>query len=85
MASGTPVIATPNPGSIEVLQDGLTGCLASDADFPRTLIALLRDVSRRSQLQAEGLRRAETLDLERTIDAYSDLIRQTLDAHPNLR
>ncbi len=33
MACGTPVVATPNPGSLEVLDGGRYGALSSDGEF----------------------------------------------------
>ncbi len=50
MASGTPVIATPNPGSREVLENGRFGVLADDAAFPDELIRMLTDESRRARM-----------------------------------
>ncbi len=50
MASGTPVVATPNPGSREVLGGGQFGVLANDRDFPREVELLLADAVRRESL-----------------------------------
>ena len=33
MACGTPVVATPNPGSVEILDHGKYGVLAADEEF----------------------------------------------------
>src|SRR5581483_8941283 len=43
MASGTPVVATPNPGSLEVLDGGRCGVIVDPDELGDALIALLRD------------------------------------------
>ena len=74
LASGTPVVASPNPGSTEVLAQG-GGMLCDDEAFGPTVLALLRDPTRRSALAAEGLAVAQRYDLVKTVDAYEDLVR----------
>jgi len=73
MACGTPVVATPNAGSREVLADG-AGVLASDEDFAGTVVDLLTNPARRGRLTALGLDRAATYDMERVLDAYERLL-----------
>jgi phosphatidyl-myo-inositol alpha-mannosyltransferase len=73
LASGTPVVATPNPGSREILEGGY-GRLVEDARFSATIVELLRDAEARDRMAQVGLDRAATLDLERTIDAYEELV-----------
>jgi glycosyltransferase involved in cell wall biosynthesis len=74
MASGTPVLATPNPGSREVLAKGRYGCLVEDARFGLELADLLADAPRREHFADLGLRRAHEYSLERTIDRYETLL-----------
>jgi phosphatidyl-myo-inositol alpha-mannosyltransferase len=74
MASGTPVIATPNPGSREVLDGGRCGRLVADADFGRALAALLADEAARAELIERGLARARDYALTTMIDAYERLL-----------
>lgn len=76
MASGTPVIATSNAGSVEVLDNGRAGCLAGDAEFPVRLVALLQREEERAAWAERGHQRASQFDLERTVDLYLDLLRQ---------
>ena len=73
LSCGTPVVATPNPGSREVLATG-GGVLASDEAFAATVVALLTDDLRRSALEDEARARAGDLDLEATIDAYEAVL-----------
>ena len=74
MASGTPVVATPNPGSREVLKDGSCGRLAEDEEFGDALASLLSDAGERDRLAARGLERARELSLAATVDAYENLL-----------
>ena len=74
MASGTPVVATPNPGSLEVLDGGKYGRIASDAEFAAALCDLLSDGSSREAVAEIGLRRAAQFSLERTLDSYESLL-----------
>jgi glycosyltransferase involved in cell wall biosynthesis len=76
MASGTPVLATPNPGSCEVLDNGLQGVLANDDAFPRELLRLLGDAALREEYAAHGLRRAGDFSISSMIDRYEALIEE---------
>jgi glycosyltransferase involved in cell wall biosynthesis len=74
LACGTAVVATPNAGSREVLEDGAFGRLVADDSFADSVIELLGDERARRTLEQAGLERAATLDLERTVDSYESLI-----------
>lgn len=74
MASGTPVVATPNPGSREVLGSGEYGLLPDDESFAKVLVELLGDPARRADLTERGLRRSAVYTLDRMIDAYEALL-----------
>lgn len=74
MAAGTPVIATPNPGSREVLEEGRYGRLARDEEFADVLASLLSDAAERERLAARGLARARELSLAATVEAYENLL-----------
>lgn len=55
LASGLPVVTTPNHGAVEVLQGGKLGVLAAPDRLAGALIALIRDENRREELGAEGV------------------------------
>jgi len=74
MASGTPVIATPNAGSREVLGGGRFGELVGDERFGARLAELLSDRARREELAARGLERAAEYSLSKMIDRYEELL-----------
>lgn len=58
MASGTAVVTTPNPGSIEVLEGGKWGRLASDASLGNAIVEVLTNQAERQRLERLGLERA---------------------------
>jgi len=74
MACGTSVVAMPNPGSREVLGDGAYGRLPSDEDFSPAVVELLSNAVARDLLVRAGVRRANELSLDRTLDAYESLL-----------
>ena len=76
MACGTCVVATPNPGSREVLLDGRFGNLADDAAFGDALVGLLGDAQRRLDMEAAGLSRSNQLSLDAMLDRYETLLRK---------
>jgi len=73
LASGTAVVASPNPGAREVLCEGKFGVLAPDDDLAGALCALLDDASRREALAAEGLARARDFSWERVAARYEQV------------
>ncbi len=76
MACGTPVVATPNPGSCEVLADGRYGRLVADDAFADTIGALLGDEVERARMTREGLRRAADFDILTSARAYEALLEE---------
>ena len=74
MACATPVVATPNSGSNEVLGGGTYGALAFDTDFGRTLSSLLADAQARAALAARGLDRAHEYSLTAMLTRYEELL-----------
>jgi glycosyltransferase involved in cell wall biosynthesis len=75
MASGTPVVATPNIGARYVTDEGTAGVLAPLDAIGVTLRDLLTNPERRAELAEAGLRRASTFDLGRVVDSYEALYR----------
>jgi phosphatidyl-myo-inositol alpha-mannosyltransferase len=73
MASGTPVVATPNPGSLEVLANGEYGLLVNDSEFGSALTNLLLNAEQRERLIAKGIVRAQEYSLDATVDQYEHL------------
>ncbi len=81
MGCGTPVIATPNPGSNEVLDGGRFGCLEPDITFAATLVRLLGDAEARRRLSDAGLQRAGQYDVARSAAQYETLFLELTPSH----
>lgn len=58
MATGVPVISTPNPGALEVLEGGRLGVICPPSELADRLVALLGDEATRQDLTASGLEAA---------------------------
>jgi glycosyltransferase involved in cell wall biosynthesis len=80
MASGVPVVATPNPGARYVTDDGRVGVLAELPDVGRALKRLLADSDMRSRLAAEGVQRSVRFSLANVVDAYLELYGEGRDS-----
>ncbi len=55
MASGTPVVVSPNVGAREVLGDGHFGLIATDDELGRELISFLTEPEKRRRFANAGL------------------------------
>ena len=75
MASGTPVVATPNRGALEVLQNGTLGIISGEERLGQRLIQVLRDESLREFLSRRGLERARSYGWDIVCRAYEALYR----------
>jgi phosphatidylinositol alpha-mannosyltransferase len=79
MASGCPVVATPNPGAIEVTDGGRYGIIADDERLGAVLVGLLSSSSKREQLAGLGSTRAKRFDLHKVASAYEALYERRLN------
>jgi glycosyltransferase involved in cell wall biosynthesis len=78
MASGTPVVATPNVGAREVLADGKYGDIVSPANLGTTLLELLTNPDRRQEMTRAGLLRARDFDWDRIAHEYEQTYNELL-------
>jgi glycosyltransferase involved in cell wall biosynthesis len=76
MASGIPVVATPNPGAIEVLAGGRYGHIVEPAALGESLQSLLQDEPERGRLAKEGLERVQEYAWPRIVESYSAVYRE---------
>ncbi len=74
MACGTPVVATENSESRELLARGKYGPLVADEAFADKLVELLLSGSERKRWIEKGIERAQAFDLNLTLDAYEQLL-----------
>jgi len=84
MAAGTPVVATSNGGSQEILAGEQGGLICSEAELGSTLLALLNDSPRRQQLAVKGQQRAKDYDWLQIVMAYERVYNE-LATKPNLK
>ena len=79
MASGTPVVATPNLGAREVTQDGQFGLLGRDSELAVHLLKVLSDWELRKRLCDAGLRRARDFSWDSVCAQYEKIFRGTCE------
>ena len=73
MASGAPVVASPNVGAREVTQEGRSGLVVSDDALAGTLVRVLTDDALRERLRAAGLARAQDFAWDTVCAQYEAL------------
>lgn len=78
LACGTPVVATPNAGAREVLEEGRWGILASPTELGAALLSLLQDTPRRQRLAQQGLERVAAFEQTRVVDSYESFFEETV-------
>ena len=76
MASGTPVVATPTDGALEVLGDGRCGLVVPPRELWRTLVRVLKDAPLRESLASRGREGAKAFSLEGALDRYEEIYRE---------
>lgn len=70
MASATTVVATRNPGSIEVLEAGKWGDLVPDDELGSALIRALTDEEHRAKREREGTEQARSFGWNSVVEQY---------------
>ena len=70
LASGTAVVASPNPGACEILDEGRFGVLASDADLGAAINTLLGSEEERNRFARLGPARAALYDWDAVTQMY---------------
>ena len=73
MASGCAVVASPNPGAVEVTAGGRYGVLARDDDLGQAMLHLLQNPREREQVARDALVRARDFDLASITAEYEAL------------
>lgn len=79
MAQGTPVIASPNPGSRMLLEEGEHGIIAEDEELGRRLVELLREPAQRAYWAAAGSERAKEFSWERICARHEEAYRDAIE------
>ncbi len=73
MATGTPVLATPNVGALEVLGRGAYGMIVKPASLGEALVRLLNDGSERDRFTRLGIERTAEFSFDRIAAQYEQL------------
>ena len=81
MASGTAVVASPNPGAKEVLANGAFGLLAGDAELGNAINRLLGDEALRGAMAAKGVLQARNYHWDQVAAQYEALYRAVVERH----
>ncbi|MEO6527372.1 MAG: glycosyltransferase family 4 protein, partial [Gemmatimonadaceae bacterium] len=79
MASGTPVLASPNQGANELLGNGRFGMLADDPSFADALLALLSDAPARARLATAGVERSRAYAWTAIAGEYRDVYLEAIE------
>jgi glycosyltransferase involved in cell wall biosynthesis len=83
MASGCPIVATRNPGAVEITRNGQLGVIADDDRLGEQILRLLTSPSERDRLARLGLDAAASYDLATVASTYEDIYRRVA-GHPAL-
>lgn len=78
MASGTAVVATENPGAMEVLDDGICGLIASDDSLGDILAKVLIDEELRKSYELKGIYRSKNYSWDSVVIEYEKVYRKWL-------
>ena len=80
MAAGQPVIASNVPGLAEVVRDG--GLLFKAGDYRAladTIMALLRDAQKNSELCQAGLHKSLSYDISNTVAEHLSIYQELME------
>ena len=80
MGSGCPVVATRNPGAVEVTRNGQLGVIADDERLGEALVGLLTSPGERERLAQAALGSVSRYDLGAVAAAYEAIYVRLLDA-----
>jgi glycosyltransferase involved in cell wall biosynthesis len=70
MACGTPVVASPNPGSLEVTRNGLYGIITDFPTLGDKLVNLLNDGGQQRELASSALEHVQDFDIDKVAKRY---------------
>ncbi len=79
LASGIPVVATPNVGAREVLCEGRYGRIVPEDQIGAAILDLLQEARERQHLGERGLARAREFDWNCIIDRYEQVYAELLN------
>lgn len=82
LASGLPIVTTPNDGALEILRGGELGVVCSPEGLAQEIVALIRDGVRRERLRSTGLIAAERYRIGVVVGEYRKLYNELVAGAP---
>lgn len=73
LASGLPVVTTPNDGALEVLRGGELGVVCRPEELAQEIVGLMRDDTRREELSRLGAEAAHSYSVDVVAAQYEEL------------
>jgi phosphatidylinositol alpha-mannosyltransferase len=80
MAAGCSVVATPNPGAVEITGGGEFGVITEPEALGSAIVRLFSDRAERERLARAGLERASQYGLQSVCDSYEALYASLIEA-----
>jgi phosphatidyl-myo-inositol alpha-mannosyltransferase len=81
MAAGTPVVATPNPGALEVTDGGRLGIVVGEAELGRALVDVLTSERLRNELSGRARAAVARYDIDDVTSAYEAVYAGLVGSH----
>lgn len=81
LASGLPVVTTSNPGASEILEGGKLGVMCDPEHLAPTLVAVLGDGIRRTELARRGISVSRRYSVDVVANQYEHLYRKVIADH----
>ncbi len=91
MASGLPVLAIDAPGSVDIIEDGITGLITADdlAVFTAKMVLLSTDHDFRRRMGKNAIEASRKYDIQATtshlLEHYNELVEQAKQRHKGPR
>jgi glycosyltransferase involved in cell wall biosynthesis len=85
LASGVPAIVTPDGGPKTIVRDGVTGCIADDADFAATVASVLGNPERHAAMRMDARAHALTMSWDAVFEGVYGGYEAMLPARRDVR
>jgi len=80
MASGTPIVTTPNAGALELIAGRDLGVLVGDRSLAPAIVSLIHDADHRTTLAENGLRHSRRFNWDQIASQYESAYRQAISS-----
>jgi glycosyltransferase involved in cell wall biosynthesis len=76
MASGTPIVSSPNAGASDILDNGEYGVICEDSEFAQNLLSMLTCAATRHAFASRGIKRATQYSSEAIAKRYIEIYQE---------